>query len=37
VEFVDPALNLQQAANFGVLTQQFGTPRAVQLSLRLEF
>ncbi len=37
VEFVDPALNLQQAANFGVLTQQFATPRAVQLSLRLEF
>ena len=37
VELVDPALNLQQAANFGVLATQFATPRAVQLSLRIEF
>ncbi len=37
VEFVDPALSLQTPANFGVLTTQFGTPRAVQLGLRLEF
>ncbi len=37
VEFVDPALSLQTPANFGVLTTQFGTPRAIQLGLRLEF
>jgi hypothetical protein len=37
VEFVDPVLSLQTPATFGVLTTQYGTPRAVQLSLRLEF
>ncbi len=37
VEFVDPALSLQSAASFGVLTTQYGTPRAVQISLRVEF
>jgi len=37
VEFVDPALSLQTPANFGVITTQFGTPRAIQLGLRLEF
>jgi hypothetical protein len=37
VEFVDPALSLQTPATFGVLTTQYGTPRAVQLSLRVEF
>jgi hypothetical protein len=37
VEFVDPALSLQTPSNFGVLTTQFGTPRAIQLGLRVEF
>jgi len=37
VEFVDPALSLQSAASFGVIAMQYGTPRAIQLSLRLEF
>ncbi len=37
VEYVDPTLSLQTPANFGVLTTQFGTPRAIQLGLRLEF
>ena len=37
VEFVDPVLSLQTPASFGVLTTQYGTPRAIQLSLRLEF
>jgi hypothetical protein len=37
VEFVDPALSLQTPANFGVLSTQFGTPRAIQLGLRVEF
>jgi hypothetical protein len=37
VEFVDPALSLQAPTNFGVITTQFGTPRAIQLGLRLEF
>ena len=37
VEFVDPALSLQSASSFGVLTTQYGTPRALQVSLRLEF
>jgi hypothetical protein len=37
VEFVDPALSLQSATNFGVITTQYGTPRAVQVSLRVEF
>jgi hypothetical protein len=37
VEFVDPVLSLQTLATFGVLTTQYGTPRAIQLSLRLEF
>jgi hypothetical protein len=37
VEFVDPTLSLQSASSFGVLTTQYGTPRALQVSLRLEF
>jgi hypothetical protein len=37
VEFVDPALSMQTPNNFGVLTTQFGTPRAIQLGLRIEF
>jgi hypothetical protein len=37
VEFVDPALSLQSGPAFGVITTQYGTPRAVQVSLRLEF
>jgi hypothetical protein len=45
VEFADPSfnpgnntqLNLQNRANFGVLSTQFGTPRAIQLGLRFEF
>ena len=37
VEFVDPALSLQSRANFGVLNTQYGTPRAIQLGLRIEF
>jgi hypothetical protein len=37
VEFVDPVLSLQSPASFGVLTTQYGTPRAIQLSFRLEF
>ncbi len=37
VEFVDPSLSLQSPATFGVITTQYGTPRAIQLSLRLEF
>lgn len=37
VEFVDPALSLQTPSNFGVLNTQFGTPRAIQLGLRVEF
>lgn len=37
VEFVDPVLSRQSPATFGVLTTQYGTPRAVQASLRLEF
>ncbi len=37
VEFADPALSLQTPASFGVLATQFGSPRAVQLSLRVEF
>ena len=37
VEFLDPALSLQSAANFGVITTQYGTPRAIQIGLRLEF
>ncbi len=37
VEFVDPALSLQTPSNFGVLTTQFGTPRAIQMGLRVEF
>jgi hypothetical protein len=37
VEFVDPALSLQSPAGFGVITTQYGTPRAIQLSLRIEF
>jgi hypothetical protein len=37
LEFVEPALSAQTPANFGVLTTQYGTPRAIQLSLRLEF
>ena len=37
VEFVDPTLSLQTPASFGVLTTQYGTPRAIQFGLRLEF
>ena len=37
VEFVDPTLALQTPTNFGVITTQFGTPRAIQLGLRVEF
>jgi hypothetical protein len=37
VEFVDPTLSLQTPASFGVLTTQYGTPRAIQLGLRVEF
>ena len=37
VEFVDPALSLQTPSNFGVLNTQFGTPRAIQIGLRIEF
>jgi hypothetical protein len=37
VEFVDPTLSLQSASSFGVLTTQYGTARAVQVSLRIEF
>ena len=37
VEFVDPTLSLQSGTTFGVLTTQFGTPRAIQVSLRVEF
>ncbi len=37
VEFVDPVLSLQSRANFGVLSTQYGTPRAIQLGLRFEF
>ncbi len=45
VEFADPSLNpgantqlnLQNRANFGVLSTQWGTPRAIQLGLRFEF
>ncbi|MBV9743135.1 MAG: hypothetical protein JO099_05180, partial [Acidobacteriia bacterium] len=37
VEFVDPTLSLQTPSNFGVLTTQFGTPRAIQLGFRIEF
>ncbi len=37
VEFVDPVLNFQSAPTFGVLTTQYGTPRAIQVSLRLDF
>lgn len=37
VEFVDPTLSLQSVTSFGVLTSQYGTPRAVQVSLRMEF
>ena len=37
VEFVDPMLSLQSRASFGVINTQYGTPRAIQLGLRLEF
>jgi hypothetical protein len=45
VEFMDPSFNpgnntqtnLQNRANFGVLSTQFGTPRQIQLGLRIEF
>jgi hypothetical protein len=37
VEFVDPTLSLQSASSFDVLTTQYGTARAVQVSLRIEF
>jgi Carboxypeptidase regulatory-like domain len=37
VEFVDPSLSVQTPASFGVITTQYGTPRAIQLALRLEF
>ena len=37
VEFVDPTLSLQNRTNFGVLSSQFGTPRAIQVGMRLEF
>ncbi len=36
-EFADPALNYQSRGTFGVLTTQYGTPRQIQLGLRLEF
>jgi hypothetical protein len=37
VVFTDPALNLLDPRSFGVITSQFNTPRAIQLSLRFEF
>ena len=37
VVFSDPALNLLDPRSFGVITSQFNTPRAIQLSLRVEF
>jgi hypothetical protein len=37
VVFSDPTLNLLDPQSFGVVTSQFNTPRAIQLSLRFEF
>lgn len=37
VEFNDPSLSLLNPAAFGVLTSQFGGPRAIQFGFRIEF
>ncbi len=37
VEFNDPTLSLLNPATFGVLTSQFGGPRAIQFGFRIEF
>jgi hypothetical protein len=37
VEFSDPSLRLQNPADFGVLSQQYNYPRAIQFGLRIEW
>jgi hypothetical protein len=37
VEFNDPGMSILNRAAFGVITQQFASPRLIQLGLRFEF
>jgi hypothetical protein len=37
VNFLDPAVNLQNPQTFGVITTQGNDPRVVQLGLRVDF